>query len=82
MPVVSRCARSAVAMDFGNQASFVWSLLFGAVGAGYCMYGKKLQKFIPLACGLGLMVVPCFVGNTLGLVVICGLLCVAPFVGR
>lgn len=69
-------------MDFGNQASFMWSLLFGAVGAGYFMYGKKLQKGIPLACGLGLMVVPYFVGNTLALVVICGLLCVAPFVGR
>jgi len=68
-------------MDFGNQASFVWSLLFGAVGAGYFMYGKKLQKGVPLACGLGLMVVPYFVSSTLAIVVICGLLCVAPFVG-
>jgi hypothetical protein len=68
-------------MDFGNQASFVWSLLFGAVGAGYVMYGKKLQKAVPMACGLGLMVVPYFVSGTIALVVICGVLCVAPFVG-
>ena len=69
-------------MDFGSQASFVWSLLFGAVGAGYVMYGKKLQKGLPLACGLGLLVVPYFVTGTLALVLICGALCVAPFIGR
>ena len=68
-------------MDFGNQASFVWSLLFGAVGAGYVMYGKKLQKGVPMACGLGLMVVPYFVSGTIALCVICGALCVVPFVG-
>jgi hypothetical protein len=68
-------------MDFGDQSSFVCSLLFGAVGAGYVMYGKKLQKGLPLACGLGLMVVPYFVTGTLALVVICGALCVVPFLG-
>lgn len=67
-------------MDLGNSTSLVWSLVFGAVGTGYVMYGKKLQKGVPLACGLGLMVVPYFVGGTVPLVVICGVLCVAPFV--
>jgi hypothetical protein len=69
-------------MDFGDQTSFVCSLLFGAVGAGYVMYGKKLQKGLPMACGLGLMVVPYFVTGTVALVVICGALCAVPFVGR
>jgi hypothetical protein len=45
-------------------------MLFGAVGFGFFIYGKKQQAIVPLICGLLLMVYPYFVSNTLLLVVI------------
>jgi hypothetical protein len=69
-------------MDLGDSTSLVWSLVFGAIGTGYFMYGKKLQRAIPLGCGLGLIVVPYFVTGLLPLVAIGAVLCVVPFLGR
>jgi hypothetical protein len=53
-----------------NTASLLWSLVFGSVGLGFFIYGKKQQAIIPLLCGVALMVFPYFVSNTLVLVII------------
>jgi hypothetical protein len=45
-------------------------LLFGSVGLGFFLYGKKQQAVVPLLCGLALMVFPYFVSNTILLVTI------------
>lgn len=44
-------------------------VVFGSVGLGYFMYGRKQKMVVPLACGIGLMVYPYFVSNSVLLVV-------------
>ena len=68
-------------MNF-STASLVWNVLFGAVGAGYALYGKKKQEPVPLLCGVGLMVFPYFVASTIWLVVIGAVLMAIPFFYR
>lgn len=60
----------------------VWGLVFGAIGLGYFVYGKRQQKFIPLACGLGLMGFPYFVSNPFVLVGVGIVLIVLPYFVR
>ncbi|HEY9146139.1 MAG TPA: hypothetical protein VIN36_05590 [Thiobacillus sp.] len=52
------------------MSSLLWGLLFGSVGLGFFLYGKKQQAVVPLFCGLALMVFPYFVSNTILLVAI------------
>ncbi len=51
-----------------DESSLVWGLVFGSVGLGYFMYGKKQKKMVPFLSGLGLMIVPYFISGTLLLV--------------
>jgi hypothetical protein len=54
-------------------------LLFGSVGLGFFLYGKKQRAVIPLVCGLALMIFPYFVANALLLVGIGVLLMAIPY---
>ncbi|GAA0760946.1 hypothetical protein GCM10009107_44100 [Ideonella azotifigens] len=45
------------------------SVLFGAIGSGYFLYGRKQQAVVPLLCGLVLIVMPYFIPNAALLVV-------------
>jgi hypothetical protein len=60
-------------------AVLLWGLLFGSIGLGYFIYGKKQRAVVPLVCGLGLMVFPYFVPNTMLLVGIGALLTAIPY---
>jgi len=51
-----------------DTAQLFWGLLFGSVGLGYFLYGKKQAAIVPLVCGIALMIFPYFVSNTLLLV--------------
>jgi hypothetical protein len=53
-----------------NAASLLWGLLFGSIGLGFLIYGRKQRAVVPLVCGLALMVFPYFVTNTILLIVI------------
>jgi len=53
-----------------STSSIFWGLLFGSIGLGFFLYGKKQQAIVPLLCGLGLMIFPYFVSNTILLVAI------------
>ena len=53
-----------------TEATLWWGLLFGSIGLGFFMYGKKQRSPIPMVCGLALMIYPYFIGNTLLLVAI------------
>lgn len=50
--------------------SLLWSVLFGSVGLGFFVYGKKQRAVVPLVCGLTLMVFPYFVSSTILLVIL------------
>lgn len=63
----------------GSEAAIIWSLLFSSIGLGYFIYGKRQRHPVALVCGVGLMVFPYFVSNTLLLVVAGGLLLGLPY---
>jgi len=63
----------------GSVASVLWGLLFGSIGFGFFLYGKKQRAVVPLVCGLALMVFPYFITNVTLLVVIGALLMAIPY---
>ncbi len=44
-----------------SSASLLWGLLFGSIGMGYLMYGKKQRLGMALLSGIALIVFPYFV---------------------
>ncbi|MBU0675461.1 MAG: hypothetical protein KJ950_12525 [Proteobacteria bacterium] len=62
-----------------NPAQLLWGVLFGAIGFGFLMYGRKQKAGMPLACGLALMIVPYLITNPLIMVPVCLLITVLPF---
>jgi predicted membrane protein len=65
-----------------DEASFVWSVLFGAIGLGFFVYGKRQRAIVPLAVGIALMVFPFFVSSTLLLVLVGITLMAVPYFVR
>ncbi len=65
-----------------NQAALWWGLLFGSIGVGFFMYGRKQRMIVPMACGVALMVYPWFVSGTWLLVVIGAALTALPYFFR
>jgi hypothetical protein len=63
-----------------------WTLflmvVFGAVGLGYFIYGKKRGKPIALVSGLTLMIYPYFVTGRLAMVLVGLVLALIPFIVR
>ncbi len=41
--------------DCMDTATLLWGTLFGSIGLGYFIYGKKQKKPIAMACGVGLI---------------------------
>ena len=60
--------------------SLVVGIIAGAIGAGYFIYGKRQQKFVPMISGVLLCVYPYFTDNLAWLLVVGALLIAAPFV--
>jgi hypothetical protein len=46
-----------------SASSLILGVLFGSVGIGFFIYGRKQRAVVPLLCGLALMVVPYFIPN-------------------
>lgn len=67
---------------FGSQAQLIWGVLFGAIGAGYFVYGKRQQAFVPLFAGIALCVFPFFITNTYALVAVGVAICAVPYFVR
>ncbi|MEJ2132077.1 MAG: hypothetical protein P8Y95_10760 [Gammaproteobacteria bacterium] len=62
-----------------NEASILWMVLWGGIGMGYFIYGRKQRRAIPFVSGIGLMVFPTFVSDPFGLVAIGALLMLLPY---
>jgi hypothetical protein len=54
-----------------NESSIVWSVLFGGIGVGYFVYGRKQRKLVPFISGIALMGVPYFIDGTGAMVAVC-----------
>ena len=57
-------------------------MLFGSIGLGFFIYGRRQRAPIPLLCGIALMVFPYFVSNSLLLLAIGALLIAVPYFFR
>jgi hypothetical protein len=51
-----------------NGSTLLWGVVFSCIGIGFFRYGKKQDKLVPYATGIGLMLMPYFVESTLWLV--------------
>ncbi len=65
-----------------NTASLLWGLLFGSIGLGFFVYGKRQKAVVPLVCGLVLIIFPYFISNTILLVAIGVALVAVPYFFR
>ena len=58
--------------------SLMLSVLFGALGMGFLMYGKKAGRLVPIVVGLALMIIPYFIPNAVILLIVCVALSAVP----
>ena len=62
-----------------NGSTLMWGIIFGSIGLGLFVYGKKQKAIIPVLSGIGLVVFPYFVSN-IYILIISGIVLVAlPF---
>jgi hypothetical protein len=62
-----------------NPTLLMWSLLFGAFGMGYFMYGRRQRSPVPFLVGIALMVFPYFISNVYIVVLVGVGLIVTPY---
>jgi hypothetical protein len=65
-----------------NPYKLFVEFLFGMVGTGYFLYGKRRGNMAILACGLGLGLFPYFVENWFAILAVGAILLIAPFLIR
>jgi len=65
-----------------STSLLVLGVIFGSIGLGYFLYGKKQRAVVPLVSGLVLMVVPYFISNTVALVVVGVVISAIPYFVR
>lgn len=53
-----------------SSSTMVWSVLFGGIGIGFFMYGKKQKAIVPLCTGLALFVFPYFMSSVAMLLIV------------
>jgi len=65
-----------------SSSIIMWSVLFGSIGMGFFMYGKKQSAIIPLCSGLALMIYPYFMTSVAMLLIVGIILIVFPYFVR
>lgn len=65
-----------------SESWLLWGLLFGSIGLGFFVYGKRQKAVVPLVCGLALMIFPYFISNAIAIVLIGVILIVVPYFVR
>jgi len=62
-----------------DTAMLLWSLVFGSVGLGFFIYGRKQRAVVPLAVGIALFVAPYVIPNVYLLVLVGVVLVALPY---
>jgi len=65
-----------------DTSQLIWGMLFGAIGLGYFMYGKKQKAVIPLSTGIALFIFPYFISNIYMLLIVGTTLVALPYFVR
>ena len=59
----------------------MWGLLFGSIGVGFAIYGRKERRGMPLIVGMALMICPYLISGFV-LVLVCIVLMALPYFFR
>jgi hypothetical protein len=59
-----------------DTSTLLWGVVFGSIGLGFFIYGRKQQAVVPLVVGIALFVVPYVIPN-LYLLLLAGVVLVA-----
>ncbi|MGB2740374.1 MAG: hypothetical protein WBC60_07435 [Cognaticolwellia sp.] len=62
-----------------SEAIIIWSVLFGGIGIGYFMYGRKQKAIVPLCIGLSLFIFPYFMTSVAMLLIVGVILVTIPY---
>jgi predicted membrane protein len=65
-----------------GSSQIVWGMIFGAIGLGFFVYGKRQQAIVPLLTGIALFVFPYFISNAYLLVIVGIALVAVPYFFR
>ena len=68
--------------EMDSTAVLLWGLLFGSIGFGFFLYGKRQKTIVPLITGMALCVVPYFIANVYVLVGVGVILIAIPYFVR
>ena len=63
MTSASRKKEKILQIKMINISTLLWGIIFGSIGLGFFVYGKKQKAIIPILSGIGLMVFPYFISN-------------------
>ncbi len=63
-----------------DTSVLIWGTLFGGIGIGFFIYGKKQKNPVSLFSGVSLFVIPYFTTDIVALVVGALILMAVPFV--
>jgi hypothetical protein len=62
-----------------GSSQLIWGVIFGAIGLGYFVYGRKQRAVVPLLTGISLFIFPYFISNVYMLVVLGLILVMVPY---
>jgi hypothetical protein len=62
-----------------SESQIIWGMLFGAIGFGYFLYGRKQKVAMPFLSGVALCIFPYFVSNVYLMVLIGVVLLALPY---
>jgi hypothetical protein len=65
-----------------DTSTLLWGLLFGSIGLGFFVYGKRQKRVVPLVSGVALIILPYFAPNTILLVILGVVLVAIPYFVR
>ncbi len=70
---------STVETKMEDTSVLVWGTLFGGIGIGFFIYGKKQKNPVAYFTGISLFVIPYFITDTLFLIAACVAVIALPF---
>ena len=65
-----------------SESMLIWGMVFGSIGLGFFIYGKKQEKIVPLISGLALFVFPYFIADITMLMIVGTILIALPYFVR
>lgn len=63
-----------------NTSILMWGVIFGSLGFGFFLYGKKQHVILPIISGICLMAIPYFISSAFVLVATGIVLMALPFI--